>query len=363
MRVLASRRARVLVAGLGLGICGGLPVRAPSELAAQAASTESPERIHPEMVDKTWGTRTRAAWERAWARDWDSARTAFGVLRRQQPAAVEPRLGMAFVARGQGRLAEARRWYRLALDAEPSNADIARQLEVAEWDRPGRVELSGVSTRVNGARAADWSAAMVVPITPRASITGRLGELGTGDPLRGIFFDPATGGTGATFVGAGVVARLSDRFTGAARIERWSSAGAAEEFAWVDAAWRLTDRLTVHALGRPLGGNTGAAQLGVAADVRVAGTQVASAEITHGVRAAPFEGRTQVRLFYEAAPDYRWVIRGGVIRDIDPRLAATTETLALSRYLSPYFGARVEAVNRTGAYARTSAGLSLIVRW
>src|SRR3954462_5875763 len=37
------------------------------------AQTRPPERLHPELVDKNWGPRMQAAWQRAFAMDWSGA--------------------------------------------------------------------------------------------------------------------------------------------------------------------------------------------------------------------------------------------------------------------------------------------------
>jgi|GEM_PF-5385386 len=75
----------------------------PSIVAAQLPR----ERVHPEVVDSTWGRRTQAAWQLAWARQWSDAHAAFDVLHHQHPDAVEPLLGLAFVDRATWRYASA----------------------------------------------------------------------------------------------------------------------------------------------------------------------------------------------------------------------------------------------------------------
>src|SRR5438046_1755816 len=59
-------------------------------LGQDAVSSPPRERVHPELVDSTWGRRTKAAWELAFARRWKDARTSFDALHREQPAAIEP---------------------------------------------------------------------------------------------------------------------------------------------------------------------------------------------------------------------------------------------------------------------------------
>lgn len=340
---------------------GLVPGMRPASLAAQSPPRE---RVHPEMVDRTWGARTRAAWELAWARHWNAAREAFEQLRRDQPDALEPRLGLAFVARGSGRYAEARRWYNEALALEPESRDVRDQLEAARWDRPAMLDLAAGSTTANGARTSDWSASAVIPVDPRLSLTARAGALGAGDPIRGIFLDSASGGgVRATVASVGAVVRPVERVTAVARFERWSAGGSSEQYLWLDGAVRASDRVTAHATLRPMSGRNGATQVGAAADVLVATGHVITGEFVRGLEAAPFEARSQVRGFYQITPNVRSAVRLGVVRDIDPNLSATTGAAAATWYVTPTMGVRAEATTRSGAFARNSVGLGLIIRW
>lgn len=342
---------------------GALPGMRPSSLVAQAVAPAR-ERVHPELVDSTWGRRTHAAWEQAWGQHWGAARDAFERLRAEQPDALEPRLGLAFVARGRGQYDEARAWYARALAVDPSNADVRAQAEAARWDRAGLVDLSAGSTSANGARTSDWSAAVVLPVDPRLSLTARAGALGGGDPIRGIFLDSARGGgVLATVVSGGAVVRPLEVLTLSGRFDRWSAGGTTEQFLWLDGAVRLTDRVTAHGTLRPVSGRTGSTQVGGAVDLAVATGHVLTTEFVHGIDAAPFEARSQVREFYQYTPSVRASVRAGVVRDIDPRLSATTGALAGTWYLTPATGIRAEGTTRSGAFARSSAGVGLVLRW
>jgi hypothetical protein len=113
--------------------------------AAQQGTLPPRERVHPEMVDRRWGPRVAAAWQAAFARHDADARRAFETLHRDQPQAVEPMLGLGFVARATNDRAAARRWFRAALEVEPNSESAKEQLTAMEWDRPTYVAASGGS--------------------------------------------------------------------------------------------------------------------------------------------------------------------------------------------------------------------------
>jgi hypothetical protein len=317
-------------------------------------------QIHPELVDSTWGRRTAAAWTSAWAKEWTAADSAFRALHREYPDALEAMIGLGFVARGSGHLDDARRWYRAALAAE-SSADVARQLSEVEWQRPFVLDLGTGSTTRGGARQSDWSASVVSPVTSRLALTARVGVLGGGDPLRGIFLDSAAGGgVRAVVVGGGGVFRPDDRLSLSARLERWSSSNVSDTYLWLDAAMRLTGRVTAHLAGRPVSGRTSAARAGGGVDI-LAGDHELSLDVMQGLRAAPFEARTALRLF-DAVTLRRLAWRAGLVRELDPRLSATTGVVSGTWFATPTLGVRSEASVRRGAFAQSSIGAGLVVR-
>ena len=335
--------------------------------AAPDASGQAPtapvarERRHPELVDTTWGPRARAAWDLALARHYSDARQRFELLHREQPDAVDPQLGLAFVARGEGRISDARRWLREAYTAE-STADIAAQLEAAEWDRPGALELLGGATHAGGRTTSDWSVGAVVPVDPRVALTGRAGAIGGGDPLRGIFLD-SIGAAQARMVSGGVVVRPIDGTTLTGRFERWTSTGRSQNFLFLDLAQRLGSVVTAHVGARPQSGSFGSPQVSGGLDFLVAPGQVATIEASQGIRGTPFEARTQVRAFYLFAPSVRASMRLGVIRDVDPSISATAGVASGSVFINPHTGIRLELLARRGSFERSSADAGFVLRW
>lgn len=302
-----------------------------------------------------------SAWQEAWAKRWPQANAAFAALHREQPYAVEPMLGLGFVARAEGRRADARRWLSQASAVEPS-ADVRAQLEATEWDRPTMVDLSAGVAAVSGTQQTEWSAGVVAPVTDQLAVNARFGVLGAGDPLRGILPSLNAGGR-ATVVAAGAAVRPRDGLTLSGRLERWASPSTSDTFLWLDGASAVGSLATVHLLARPVSGSAGAARMGAGVDALLHGGHLLSAEIMQGVRGAPFEARTTARLTDIYSPFRDATFRFGVVRDADRRFAATTAVATATRYLSSRAGVHVDAAVRGGAFARNSFGTGLVVRW
>lgn len=357
---------RIVLGTLTLGLALGAlaPVARPLALLAQASPGSQNPRVHPELADTTWGRRTHAAWELAYKHDWAGARNAFEALRKEQPDAIEPRLGLAFVARGSGDYPQARRWYRSAIDADPSSTDARQQLAVAEWDRPAELAATAGQTTASGNTTADASIGLVLPIDPQFTVTARAGALGGGDPVHGILLTPGNGkSVSATVVSGGLVVRPTARTAVSARYDRWSASGTSESYLFLDGGVRATDALTLRVSLRPVSGNTSAPQFGGGVDLLVAPGNLVTLEASQGTRAAPFEARSQVRAFYQLTPSVRGSVRLGLVRDIDPALSATTGVASGTYYFVPRFGVRAEALTRGGAFARNSVALGVVTRW
>ncbi|MEO7085907.1 MAG: hypothetical protein ABI442_19360 [Gemmatimonadaceae bacterium] len=358
------RRSRSTGLIIAFVLLAGLAPTADAQEPSRVSTGVPPrERVHPELVDSTWGPQTAAAWEIAHARHWDEARAKFAALHQTHPDGLEAMVGLAFVARATGDREEARRWYRAAAAVEPSD-DIRKQLEATEWDRPGSVDVGGEGARVGSRTVADYAVAFVVPVTQQYSLSGRAGVLGAGDPLRGIFIDSTkSGSSSARVLSIGGVARPTNFLTFTARVEYWSSPGENQTFLWFDATSRFAQIFGVRFGVRPLGGRTGAPQVSAATDFSLAQNQVLTLEVVQGTKAALFEPRTQIRAFYYAAPTVRQVIRAGLVRDTGPANQATTGFLSGTQFLNPTFGIRAEFSARRGAFERTTAGGGVVFRW
>ena len=331
--------------------------------AAQPGRTIAPERLHPELADSTWGRRMTAAWQRAFARDWTDAAERFGALHREQPDAVEPLIGLGFVARGSRDLPAARRYFRDALALDPGSLDARTQLTAAEWDRRGRVELGGGAQRFGGATKATLAAAAVVPVNELLAITAGGGVFGGGDALRGIFLDSASAGARTTMVSAGAVVTPVTNLTITARAEQWSAAGTSDTFVWTDAAVRLSSVVSVRAGARPVSGQNDAARINGGVDLVPVTSGLLSLDVSQGVHGSPFEARTIVRAFAAALPNERTTLRAAFVRDIDPRISATTGAASVAWFATTTTGVRLDLSRRSGAFAQTSAGLTLVLRW
>jgi hypothetical protein len=346
-----ENRARVIRCTAFIAAIGMLLLWSPSRAWAQTPS------------DSAWAARLTTAWQRAWSRDWSAADETFTELHRERPRAIEPILGLGFVARAEGRASDARRWYAEALAIDPSSSEARDQLTVAQWDRPFSVDLYAGGTRAPGVTTSTWSATAVAPLGPRFTATTRVGVIGGGDPLRGIFLDSTSGGgVRATVISLGGAARLSNDLTLTARGEHWSAGGPDQQFLWVDGAVRVSSDLTLHLATRPVSGSTGATQLGGGFDYAFGTKQIVSFDVMRGTRAAPFEARTIARGFLTATANVRTLIRLGAVRDIDSRLGATTGVASATWFARPELGVRGELSVRRGAFEQTSLGAAVVVR-
>jgi hypothetical protein len=331
-------------------------------LMAQQAGLERAD-VHPELVDSTWGRRVTAAWQLVRASRWVEARRAFGALHEEQPAAVEPMTGMGLVARGLGRLREARRWYGLALVAEPTSADNRRELDLLEWQRPASIEIETGATHANGVATTDLSTTLVLPLRPEVELLARAGMLGAGEPLVGIFPNAAQPGTRSTVLGIGAVIRPPGDVTLTPRLEEWTTGPRHDLFLWVDGALPLFSHVTALLGIRPLSGSTGATQASAGVDLVIGAGQVLTMQGVAGTHATPFEARDELRAFYALTPTRREAFRIGLVRDLDPALSATTGVGSASYAMTPWLVVRADLSVRTGAFARNSLGLALIDRW
>ncbi|HXT18794.1 MAG TPA: hypothetical protein VN706_24425 [Gemmatimonadaceae bacterium] len=342
---------------------------APKHLSAQTPASDP--RVHPELVDSTWGPRTLAVWEIAWAGDWERADEGFAALQREEPDAIEPLLGRGFVARGVGRLSEARAWYRAALAHEPSLAEARSALALLAWERPWSLDVSGGGARIDApgrpggaVTGVEGNIEFTGELTSVVTVLARVGALAAGDPTEGVVLraDPLAS-TRASVVGAGVVVHPTTALWMTARMEEWSTPQERATFLWTDAAYRLASRVTLLAGIRPISGANGATQFSLGAATAIADRQTLTLVATRGVEPSPLEARGQLRAFWERAPARPFAIRLGVVRDLDDRLSATTAVAGATAMITPWEGLRVELASRTGAYSRRSMAVGLIVRW
>lgn len=332
-----------------------------SSSAAQQPTLPPRERVHPEMVDKNWGHRVATAWQAAFARHDADAKRAFESLHRDQPQAVEPMLGLGFVARATNDRDAATRWFREALVVEPSSESAKEQLTAMEWDRPTYVAGSIGTARSAGKSTATWAATGNLWVDPIWSLNAGVGQVGAGDPIRGIFLDSASGGgANATYVSAGVVARPVPRTTLSALATRWMSPGQRDDYLYLEGGYLVTPVITARIGARPLSG-VGAPQVSAGVDVAVATAQIATLEFVQGTRAAPFEARSTIRGYYNFAPRAE-LLRVGLIREFGPANSATTAVASFTHYFKPKFGVIVAGTDRWGAFARTSIELGAVYR-
>lgn len=321
------------------------------------------DRVHPELVDSTWGRRVTAAWQLVWASHWVEARGAFGALHEEQPAAVEPMTGLGLVARGLGRLREARSWYGRALVAEPTSAGNRRQLDLLQWERPASIEVEAGATHVNGVPTTDFSTTLVLPLRPEVELLARAGTLGAGEPRVGVVPNAAQPGTRSTVLGIGAVIRPSGDLTLTPRLEEWTTGPRHDLFLWLDGAFPLSTHVTALLGVRPLSGSTGAVQASAGANLVISTGQVLTVQGVAGAHATPFEARDELRAFYAMTPTLRESFRIGLVRDLDPALSATTGVGSASYAITPWLVVRADLSARAGAFARNSLGLALIDRW
>jgi hypothetical protein len=352
---------RVLISLIVVVASPGCQAAARS-LRAQQVGLES-ARVHPELVDSTWGRRVTVAWQLVWARRWVEARRAFGALHEEQPAAVEPLTGLGLVARGLGRLREARSWYGLAVVAEPTSDGNRRQLDLLEWQRPASIEIETGATHANGVATTDLSTTLVLPLWSEFELLARAGVLGAGEPLVGIFPGAAQPGERSTVFGIGAVIRPPGNLTLTPRLEEWTTGPRHDVFLWLEGAFPLSRHVTALLGVRPLGGSTGAAQASAGADLVIGAGQVLTMQGVACTHASPFEARDELRAFYALTPTRRESFRIGLVRDLDPALSATTGVGSASYAITPWLGVRADLSVRTGAFARNSLGLALIDRW
>lgn len=316
-------------------------------------------KTHPELVDRTWGSRVDSAYKLAFAHRYGAARAAFEALRRDQPQAVAPMVGLGFVDRAEGKRASARAWFRRALAADPSYTDASTQLALLDWDRPTTITgLIGLVS-ANGTQTSEWSAAASAPVDPQWTLNAGLGQLGAGDPIRGIFLDSASGR--ATFVSGGAVFRPRPTTTLAATFTRWMSSSSGDNYLYLEAGQQVSSVFTIRVGARPVYG-IGAPQLSIGLDASNGDGGVATLEFVQATRQAPFEARSAVRGYYTFTPTRRDYLRGGVIREFGARNQATTLIATAIHYFVPAFGAQLSAADRQGAFARRSVDVGVVYR-
>ncbi|MEP6493565.1 MAG: hypothetical protein ABJF01_12850 [bacterium] len=359
------RRATLLALGIAL-LSPTLPALAATAMAQRARPAI--ERVHPERVDSTWGSRVHAAWALTTSEQWQPAERAFDTLHREQPDAVEPLVGLGVVARGKREPAAARGWFRHALDVEPESRDAQTLLAAVEWDRPGRIELSsGYATIGAGGSSTEFGGTMLWPVAEPLSITARAATIGAGDVLRAIDI----GGTGtsasstrANVIGVGAVARLN-RVTIVPRLEQWTTGSRHETFAWVDGAVAVAPSFSATLGYRPLDGTLHAARVSAGAEFSVASGNATSVQIVRALTPSPAEARLQLIAFHSVTTGStnNATYRAGIVRDSDPLLSATTGVASVEYLVTSRMGGRVEVAVRRGAFARSSVAVALIRRW
>jgi hypothetical protein len=345
-------------------------ISAASARRADAQAPASDPRVHPELVDSTWGRRTLAVWQIAWAGHWAAAEQGFAALQREQPNAIEPLLGRGFVARGTGHFEEARGWYRAALAHDSSLTAAKTELAALEWEEPSSLEVTTGAAAiasvgaVPGVTAVEADVNLAAVINPSLTVLARLGALESGDPSEGVVLSADSSLSARTsVVGAGVVVHPTSALWLTPRMEEWFTAGTRETFAWLDGAVRIAPWVTLLAGVRPISGSTGATQFSGGADFVVADRQTLTLVAARGVTASPLEAREQVRAFWQRAPASPFGFRLGLIRDIDPLLSATTAIASGTAMVTPTRGFRLELSTRSGAYARQSVTAGVIARW
>jgi hypothetical protein len=320
-------------------------------------------RVHPELVDTTWGPRMQTAWRLAWAGRWSDADEAFSTLRREQPDAMEPYVGLAFVARGQLRFDAARRYYRDALVREPGADDVRRQAEELEWVRPGAVEAL-IGRSASATTSSDLlSVDVVAPVRRGITLLGRGGAFAAGDPLRASPSGRADS-AGATLVGVGVVLQLTTDLWLTPRIERWSARGTTNVYGWLDGAYRVAGRLSLLASIRALNGAGGAPMFAGGGEMAITRSgDVFTIYGVHALRPTVWESRNQFRAFFTGAATRRILYRVGGVAERGGTVSAVTLAAGATYLPEPRLGLRVELARRTGFASQQSALVGLVTRW
>lgn len=340
---------------------------APRLAAAQVDSTPLPSNddgARATNADAAWNARLAAAWKLGFAKEWTGARARFDSLHREQPRAIEPVIGLGYVARGQGRYGTARDRFREALALDSTSTKARELLHDTEWERPSSLRLEAGSTDARGSLTSTWGALAEIPATQRLSFTGRFALLGGGDAFQGIFLNPESGGVRQWVASAGVIAQASDRLTMTVRGDRWTSSNdTTQTFVWLDGALKASDRIIAHLNARPIAAGDGEPQFGGGVEYTVRQTQVLKLDFSQGIRQAEFDARTVVRAFYNVDPSRTISYRAGIVGDIDHRFGAATVVGTLTWFARPTLGIRTELSDREGKFAKRSGTAGLVIRW
>lgn len=348
-----------------------------------AEAQRSDPRVHPERVDPTWGGRMTSAWHLAWAQRWREAEASFSALRSEQPDAMEPLVGLAFVARAQTHYGEARQYYAEALARDSTSADVHRQALATTWERSGWFDVrmgrtffpgTGGAPLVSGHLAATLSPQLVVLGRAASFAGGAPFDVGGGGPARSIGCSSAGEGPPAASM-APMNTRASVYEVGAAmhpsasvwltpRLERWSAASGEDVLGWVDGAYKPGDNFTVLGGVRPLDGRLGAPQVSAGAEIAVnrAG-DVLTVYGAHGLRATCVESRDFFRAFFTGAPVRRMRYQLMLAEERGPPFSAMVVAASATFLTSPTRGLRADVSRRTGAFAQTTISSGVVMRW
>jgi hypothetical protein len=330
--------------------------------AATAQREPAGWRVHPELVDSTWGPRMQAAWRLAWDRRWREADEAFVGLQREQPDAMEPWVGRAFVARGQLRLASARGFYEEALAREPTAVEVRRQALAIEWARVGSVEALVGRAAGLGDETGLGSVDLVVPVRSDLTVLARGGSMVGSSPLQ-----PSPGGrvdsVAAVLLSVGLVVHPTDDLWITPRFERWSVPGEDAVYGWLDAAYRVGRRVSVLASVRALSAK-GAPVFGAGAEVAMSDAgDVLTLYALQALRPAEREARHQLRVFLTSALSRRMLYRAGAVVERGGAVSAGTIVLGTTYLLAAPVGLRLELSQRNGFAPQQSILGGLVLRW
>ena len=223
---------------------------------------------------------------------------------------------------------------------------------------------TGTAATAGGTRVSDVDVVLTVPLSAHVQLLSRAGALSASDPTSGVVLDSLSASSSRTSVASlGAVWHPSASLWITPRIERWTTLGLGQTFAWIDGSWRIAQNVTLLVGSRALSGQVGAGQVGAGADVAIAPGHVLTLYGLQGVRASSFEARRQLRAAWYGALGPRYTARLAAIRDVDTRLAATTTAASLTTMVTSFTGVRTEATWRAGAYARRSVRGILVLRW
>jgi hypothetical protein len=331
------------------------------------AAPSADPRVHPELADSTWGPRMRSAWSAAWAGRWHDAEAAFSALHDEQPDAMEPYVGLGFIARAGMRYDAARQYFAEALAREPAASDVRRQALALRWDRPGSAELRvGAAAPPGGAPSALASINVVAPLTPSLSLLLRAGSFGFDDPreLSGPRVDTGTTSRRAQVLGGGAILHPTASLWITPRLEWWSTPEGGL-FGWIEGAYKpVGRRFAILGGARPISGHGRSPQVGGGAEVMSEdGSSVLTLYGMHGLRADTLESRDLLRAILTHSTSAAMTYQLATSAELGSPFAATTVSAGVVYLTSPRLGVRTEIASRMGAVPRNSLCTALVVRW